>query len=600
MQHLQRVHASLPYLMAALAIALLLAMTSIKIHLHPEAIAAMEDPDSWLRLVMISDLYHGTGWYDHTIERMDPPLGMVSPWTRPVDILVLTLASPFLMFLPFDSALAVARFLYNPLLLFCAASLLYATARRLTASSMPYSMWLLVPMLLLSPSVGDYFIIGGVDHHSLLSLLAIVLWYLFVRFAESPQRSGLLWPAGACAGLGIWVSTEFQLVAVGFLCSLLWMWCRQEGKHWLRGFLHATGILLGVLCLAVMVEKPLSGLWKVEYDTVSVVHILTFAFLLGAYLLLWLARNLCSTPFMRFAGAGIAGSIAMAAALVVFPEIVHGPMAGVSPALYSTFLNHVAEMQPVWKLGADYVLAFGCYLFIALFLMTKYCRTLPRNELFWWLLLTTGTFFLLTLSARRLAYYYTPLSTLLLLWTLAQLRGEAWVSRIFLRPLTLLVLGLFPVLLPAVSGVVQKELGITNRNPLRYEQCLSSLMPLVESGELVRLLGDEPLLVGMHSNLGPYLLFRTPYRIISSNYHRDVTGLLELKTLLEWKDEAAGKDILKKRGVDALILCEKPRDNLRLPRYLHEASPLWAEEIYAHPGEKDTMLRIYRVLGDSL
>lgn len=578
-----------PYALAAVVVVVVLLLVSLKCALDPSIVLAMGDVDSWLRLSIISDLYHGTGWYDHTIERMNPPLGMVTPWTRLVDVLMLMLTAPFLPLMPFEDALMTARLFFNPLLLLMAACLLYGTARR-AAAPVAYSMWLILPMLLLSPSVADYFIIGGVDHHSLLCVLSLALWYCLTWFHDDPENAKPLWVAGACAGLGLWVSVEFMLPACAFLGGLLWMWCWQGKALWLKGFLKAVLALLGMIILALVVEKPASERWNLEYDTISIVYVLSFSYLLGAYALLWRLSERGISTRMRWLGAVVAGSVALAATLYAFPEITQGPMAGLSPEVHERFLDKVAEMQPLWRLGADYILAFGCYFFLTCLLLVKGRHRVPQSPYFWLLFVLSSGLFLLSLTARRLAYYSIPLSAFVLLVTLAHRQQKT-------RPLAMLVLGMLPFLTLLLSDIM---FGNT-RDPLRYEQCRSSLSPLVETGEIKRLLGNQPLLIGAHGNLGTYLLFRTPHQILSSNYHRDGEGLIELRTLLEWKDEEAGKELLRRRKVDALIVCEKPGNSDKLPQYLHQTAPAWAEELYAHTDkDKETTLRIYRVLRDRL
>src|SRR3546814_6370121 len=47
------------------------------------------DPDSYMRMVRVSELAQGWQWFDDTIARANAPYGDVLHWTRPFDLLIL-------------------------------------------------------------------------------------------------------------------------------------------------------------------------------------------------------------------------------------------------------------------------------------------------------------------------------------------------------------------------------------------------------------------------------------------------------------------------------------------------------------------------------
>ena len=585
-----------PSYWAALALAFLVFVEFVKFRLDPLSMAKMPDPDSWLRLVIVSELAQGGGWYDHSIWRLDPPQGMVSPWTRPLDIALLLLAAPFRVFLPLDDALVAARFLFYPLLLWASVSLLDVGARRLDAER--NAMWLLLPVMLISPGLMGYFTIGGVDHHAVLCMLATALWCGYAGAMQNPESGLNFMTAGIVVGLGVWVSVEFEVVAAAFLGMALLIWCVEGRIAWLRGCCLTQFIAAIVLMLAVVVEKPAGLRWVAEYDTVSIVQLATVALHLGFLLPIGAAGMRLSTPLRRFAATAAAIGVALAVLIDWYPSLAQGPMANVSPAMRAAFLSAVAEMQPLYALGPWHIPAYTLYLGLALFLLARYRRQIAWSPELAGLIGTVVALGVLTLLARRMAYYFLPVSALLLLWVLAEVREATWVNTLLRRPSALLALGILPLLLlifPGAAGQGREGAEDPVTQFLRHEQCLSTLVPIVEDGTLKKKLGKRPLLVGVHGNLGPYLLYRTPYRIISSNYHRDESGYLDLIELLKWEDESAGLALLQKRGVEALILCDFPGSKARLPGYLAHHRPPWAEEVYAHAQKNGATLRVYRV-----
>ena len=70
-------------------------LISMLLHWHANgSFFDIPDPDAWLRLTIVRDLYEGKGWYHHLIDRDNAPFGLVTPWTRPLDLLLLAMTAP--------------------------------------------------------------------------------------------------------------------------------------------------------------------------------------------------------------------------------------------------------------------------------------------------------------------------------------------------------------------------------------------------------------------------------------------------------------------------------------------------------------------------
>src|SRR3546814_16753680 len=74
------------------------------------------DPDSYMRMVRVSELAQGWQWFDDTIARANAPYGNVLHWTRPFDLLILLLALPAGFVLEAEQALYLAGMIVSPLL----------------------------------------------------------------------------------------------------------------------------------------------------------------------------------------------------------------------------------------------------------------------------------------------------------------------------------------------------------------------------------------------------------------------------------------------------------------------------------------------------
>jgi len=51
-------------------------------------------PIPWLRLTLVRDLLRTEQWHDHTVSRSNAPIGgITSPWTRPLDAVIIALST---------------------------------------------------------------------------------------------------------------------------------------------------------------------------------------------------------------------------------------------------------------------------------------------------------------------------------------------------------------------------------------------------------------------------------------------------------------------------------------------------------------------------
>ena len=47
--------------------------------------SGLGDTDDAMRLALVRDLLHGRGWYDQSVQRLQPPMGSVMHWSRLID-----------------------------------------------------------------------------------------------------------------------------------------------------------------------------------------------------------------------------------------------------------------------------------------------------------------------------------------------------------------------------------------------------------------------------------------------------------------------------------------------------------------------------------
>lgn len=560
----------------------------------PEAFYGGLNNDALLRLDMIRDLWHGGGWQNHINSRLNYPYGLESPWTRPVDVAVLLVSAPFLLFQPLETALTYGSLFYSSILALITCGLVYAVVRR--TGDIPFSN-LLVPLaILLYPAIYIYYQPGDVDHHSLLATLSVATVYSAVRFInEEGKRHAVL--LGLWLGMGVWVSVEFQFVAavmVGWL-GLVWVITGEDRWQRAMGFMSLSAI--GVLCFALVSEHPVSRFFEIRYDTVSIVHLSIFCGLaifsgiLGAF-------SYRNRAFLRLF-TGILGAVFLFLALLwFFPQFYLGPMANVDISMQKEFLPIVAEMQPLFQ---QWGIGIGCVFIwcLSIGLIISHRTIISFSPYSLLLFLASSFFLLLSLSALRTAYYFGPFSLLLFIHVLHRLNQAGNYPEFLRREVYIVLIGLAPfylsTLIPQATVFQtenQKAQEIFNAND---DQCYTDLVKSVENENLLIYSGKLKT-IALSANWGTYILWRTPFSVFTANYHRDFQGYNDLLSIRHWKNEDKARKILAERQVGMIVLCAAPEAELNdnLLNVLEKEKPVWATPVEG-VAPKDSPLRIYKI-----
>lgn len=568
----------------------------------PHIFYSSADPDITLRFTIVRDLLQGHGWQNHTIDRMNWPYGVETPWTRIVDILLIFCSLPFFALLPLDNALLAGGMLYSPLLGLACIGMICAIAHRM--GDVPFTYFLIPLLFLFSPPILSYFAPGNVDHHSLLTTLAVCALYFSVRLSEHEKFSIFL---GLTIGAGIWVSVEFQLFALAVFGWIGWMWCLSGERRWMR-HLYVSGFCASLLSLAGLIsEHPLAHLMTIEYDSLSIVHVVTLGGIGLAGLLL---GSLKTRKLLTRSGRFIL-SCAVALALFAllgwfFPLFYLGPMANVDPRMKTEFLPYIVEMQPILEGEKGFAIGTLSMAVIELGLLWYFRREHSLSAYFWLLAITSLFFLALSFNSLRLSYYFIPCCLLMIIYLLGKWEKKEHYPRLLRKEIGIVLLALLPSysgMIAAKAEMIWKERAavvspaekVKQADDKKRTQCHQDFAVIMENGKFAKALGPARTTILAHSNIGTYILWRTPYAIYSSNYHRDYHGYLDMQEVLEWRDADKARSILKERETGVLVLCDLQKsEGGGLYRYLKTAEPSWAKPL-PQLTPKGSPLRIYRV-----
>lgn len=563
------------------------------------------DPDTWLRLTLVRDWLLGGSWYDHRIVSSNSPFGgTVSPWTRPLDLVIAAFTAIQPESVDISLRLMRASLLLPVLWMVLLVLGIHRAIRAILPLPSAYAM--AGVMLATLPMLWNYFTLGNADHHALLAVLFI--WAMGGVLSESPSRRLMVF-TGVLLGLQLWVSVESLM-----LIALIYSW---YGVCWLRGdaskmvsLSWLSSITALTSLLALMIERPWAHWHEPIYDSISIVHV--FALTLAA-LFAWglrIARARCVA--YRLGCAMLGGGAMLVVLALNYPKFLHGPMVDVHPYILSDFLPRISEAKPFYQLSLATVLSMllvpGAALALCLGAWWRpahafYTRDTARMLAFFVL----GTL-LLYLSQQRWSYYLLPLSIVAVAPFLAALFtpehalvAQRWPASGLIgltpdaqakrrMPITLAILGLPFVLLligsePELSANAPADpTNATYASRLlaaQRDSCYRTARALIRSGELQRVL-PEPSTLLVPTDLGTEILFFTHHQIVASNYHREGAGLAFVWQAEQMTDASALRAHLATRRIDAMLMCPtvEPTKGSVLQGYLDgEPLPEWMTRV---------------------
>lgn len=572
-------------------------------------------PDGWLHQITAEQLYKEGGWYNHRLPRIEPPAGIELQWSRVMDVLLLVPTLLFNLFLPFKEALFAAGFLYPPLVLLLSIFVVFRLVDRLVPDIWARCMFMLVLFYTHDDVIQQYYTPLRSDHHVFLTLCLLCSLLYLVKGLDAPPTRRNAVPAGIWTGLGIWVSVEF-FVPFALMISglgLVWVFAgsREGAARLLRFYLWTVA---GVLAIALLLEQPPGTLMQRHYDSLSVLHlaISVVAALWGEAVYRLSGRVTAAWP--RAVLGGGTGLAAVAAMVVLDPQLLQGPMANVSPALRAVFLLHTLEMQPLVK---PYYILVGTLAVTGFILRYRLQggkggtagRVILPGVVFTGM--TLGTF----VYARW--HYYLPLLAALGMTMLAfaikerlaagVLQSGHWKFSLFTRGgaawaiavIIIVLLTFTPLLFVGenrdMPAITEKAAG---------KRCGKAAYALVQYNRMRRYIGEKPVTMLTTPALGIQLLYWTPHAILACNCHTNEAGYLDLNAFFYADSPETAQEMVEKWGVQQVFFCPDTiqstrfypfRDNLD-PKHPFVKQlavgkyPDWLQPVADYPGKESGLL----------
>lgn len=561
------------------------------------------DTDCYMRLVRVEQLYDTHDWYNNVIVRSNSPYGESSHWTHLLDILLLIGAIPLAPILTFKAALFWWGMFISPLLHLASFITLFWVTCPLFK---PDSRFRLCLLFLGQPGVWGYFAIGRPDHHSLLLFLFILFLGFAVRMLRRPLRRKSAYLAGLTVATAMWVSVEtLAVVAMAWLAFIiLWITAKGEQEQYAKQSAAFSLALICGSCFYLLLERPWSQLFVIEYDKLSTIHISIFLLFSVFWIGTILKKHSFVTPYQRldiFSAFSIASLIGV---LLYCPDFLRGPYVAVDARIIPLWLKQVNEVQPLLPFNPEHLSQFTTLLGTSIIVFPYMGWTACHKKVNpVWILWPIGSIIFVAL-------------------TCYQIRWAAYAETVLLFPLTMLLAQLLQRIRQLPLNSLRKialNLIITLLFCLAFPLLGSYLMPDKQARPpalVTPITGylSDPAALGSTSKIiladidfGPELLYRTPHKVLATPYHRNSSGILFVNDVMSATQDSAAFALLQQRHVDLVLLDPDSHEknifnptnnpNTLYGRLLSGEHPTWLQPLLL-PADLQEHFRIFQVIYD--
>lgn len=571
---------SLSYPVCALLAIIIITITrlsSIALILHHQYYIV--EPDAYMRMFIVSDLLNHHHWFQHIIQRVNPPFGSDTHyWTRAVDILIVIGTWLLNWFMPLSKALYTWCLLLPPLTQLAAAlAILWAiNALKPTIDQQLF----VVIAFLCNPFLGELFLPLNVDYDFLTIILAILFWGKLLRALTDVKKDHHGIFCGIIAALGCWASISFFVIVLLSIVFLIWQYLRNRS--------YAI-LLLNFLITLTLTFSLLTGIEQahflaVTYDILSIVHISFAALLLVTFIIF----NYYVANHSRVIQL-IAGALLLLLVVVVmqslFPGFYRGPYNGVAPYLLTNFFPRITEFFSPFSLGGGIALGVCSYFLLSMALLAYHhnaAKSFTTPQIY--IIYNACVLMLLTLYMYRWNNYAGIMNILLMSLFITHIIPKSRYSSLLL----VILLAILPSLLLRLSPPYGKS------DP--HEICLKQLIAFTQQQTLMPSAPQRQAVVIVDTNYTPYLLFTTPYTLIAGNYHHDPAGIKDILQFFN-HNEVTAREIARRRGANWLLYCvrEQASPQAFITHLARGAPPpTWLQPVALASDYPD--LRMYRIV----
>jgi hypothetical protein len=502
------------------------------------------DSDDATRLIQVRELMASNAWFDLRTMKMGGPPGMLSHWSRLIDLPLATLLSIFGLVLSQSAAELATRIVWPLLILAPMGWALQRTVALVhgeTAGRMTLVLFVLCPLGLYQ------FGLGRVDHHNVL--IASTISAALLMWAYPHHRPYWL-ASGALCGLALAIGYE-ALAPVAALTIAAAIWGLAEPDMSAPARCYTMG-LMAVFTAAFLIEFPPS-LWRNIYCDAISLNMVALVAAGGAGLLIALGPGVRWPLAYRLVAILIPGSVGLVTFGVLEPKCLAGPMGQLPPELKSVWLDFVAETRSIVRdlLHGDIEQSLG----LTVYFLTGVCLQFRIARTKW----RSTEIFLLAIVASFCAFAFWQYKYMGYASVIALVPMAAAVSRLGgwqeVRP-EIVRLGAALFLSQSALFAVSSTLStFVHGNEVERKAIVANADACSKNTPIADLTTLPPGLMAAYIDIGAYIAARTDHRVLSAPYHRIAQAIVANDAIFRSRDDAVTETLLNQWHVDYVVLC---------------------------------------------
>lgn len=570
------------------------------------------DPDCYMRLNRVVQLFESGKWYDSNYARSNAPFGENLHWTKPLDILLFTGAWLASSLAGFKASLFWWGVLISPFLLGASLVALPWAFRPILGT---HTSNLISLLFIFQYGVTQFYYIGRPDHHALLGFTFIISTGLILRLILCSFNKTICYIAGMMSAFSLWIHVESMLPIFLSLLLLGFFWIFEDDDFTHKN-LHYSVALFIFTGFALILERPWYDLTRIEYDKISIVQ----WFIFGLISLFWItAFSFKPHPVLpqqgragRFAIASLAAVTMALLVWFLFPDFYRGGYVDIDPRIVPIWLNKVEEVQsPMSRPFLPALIQLLGSAIIGISYIGFVLWKEPDKNLRGWIFILSGIVLFASagIFQLRLLIYgniitLVPLAAILgrvLRWESNYLTKLTRFTRTFIRPFTITAFGVVFLFLGLICQKITEKDSV-----LKREDRLVPLSQLCDELNKLNTTQARPTRILAFIDYGPEILYRTQYDVVGTPYHRNSQGILDTYKIMTAKSDEEAHELILRRKIDMILISNGPgernffsaalKQSTFYGRLRAEGSADWLRAVEL-PSHLSPSYKLFRVIG---
>lgn len=512
------------------------------------------DPDDATRLIQVRELMASWHWFDPTTMKVGGDAGMLSHWSRLVDLPIAVLIEIFHFFMPIENAERLAHAAWPISLLGALMWVLFKATSKVGGETAGR---LILLSAALTPLGWYQFAVGRIDHHNVMIASTVSAATLMWAY---PQRASAWCFAGALSGLALAVGYEAlaPAVAIGMFAAAWSLFDRRVEKG-AAAFAVALGLAFAVAFLATI---PPSRWMDIRCDAISLNMVALVACGVGGLLVaLGPGRNWKISS--RLASMAACGAAGIAIYGLLEPKCLAGPLGQLPPLAIKIWLDKVAEngsiVEDVFRRHFGQPLALLVFYGIALWAQVHRLReSRSAPDLFF--LAVLASFIGFACWQFKYVSYASFASIVPMAIVFSRLGPVGEISAATVRLGAVVLLN--QSVLVWMCGGIDSAVGAP---PDKTEQAQTDARACSKPEAIRDLAGLPPGLIAAHIDVGAFIAAETHHRALAAPYHRIANAIIANHMIFSAHDAKSAAAVLKQEDVDYVAICDgldKPFANM--------------------------------------